>query len=153
MVAALLVLTACGGRDWEVAGGQPRFPSAAGVVLDITPREVTLDGDRTFPFADEIASFSTYTLEPLPLSHRVGQFVHLGLADGRVEWIATIGVVSGDPPRVIYTGDLLGVDDGRGVFADGTALPIGDGVEVPEGGFVDTRIDPESGAIVELTVP
>ncbi|MCA1713552.1 MAG: hypothetical protein LC789_18735 [Actinobacteria bacterium] len=120
----------------------------------VTIDAITLEGGRRFPLAEKLASFSTYNLEPIPLVHRVGQFVHLGLDDGAVTWVATIGaVVELDGRTVVYTGELVQVDGGRrAIFADGTVLGIGEGVEPPSPpAYVRVEIDPTSGLATAMT--
>jgi hypothetical protein len=38
-------------------------------------------------------SFSTYDLAAVPMLHRLGQYVQLGLRDKKVAWMAMIGGV------------------------------------------------------------
>ena len=141
----LLLLAACAGEpQLDVLGGRPRYPSAEGVVESVTIEDITLRGGRRFPLAEELASFSTYTLEPIPLVHRVGQYVHVGLEDGAVTWVSTIGAV-GDRETVVYAGKLLHVDgERRAIFSDGTVLRLAEGVEPPA---VGTRVRAEIDAI------
>lgn len=138
---------------FDVLGGAPRYPDAAGVVTDVSPEAITLDGDRRLPLADELASFSTYTLDPLPLIHRRGQYVHVGLDDGEVVWVATIGAVAALEERVvIYTGELLHVDErDRAIFSDGTVLTLADVVIPPDPGPVRVEIDPDSDRVTSIT--
>ena len=152
VVAVVAVLAACSDGGGGPAPGARR-PDDAGVVTAVTPTRLTLDDGVTYPFAAQVASFSTYTLEPLPLSHRLGEYVHVGLDDGAVVWLAAIGVLTQTrPQRVIYTGDLLRIDgDGNAQFADGTVLRLGEGVTpgITEGA-AQVRIDPYADTVVEL---
>ncbi len=67
--------------------------------------------------------------------------------DGRVGWVATIGIVADtDPPEVTYTGTLVEVVDGRALFADGTALKLPPDLR-PAPGFVTVSLDPSNGEI------
>ena len=149
----LLLLVACAGGEpqLDVLGGSPRYPSAEGLVESVTIGDITLRGGRRFPLAEELASFSTYTLEPIPLVHRVGQYVHVGLEDGAVAWVATIGAV-GNGETVVYAGKLLHVDDERrAIFSDGTVLRLGEDVEPPAVGTrVRVEIDAAEGVATSI---
>jgi hypothetical protein len=126
-----------------VLDGRPRLPDVEGVVTDVSFTELTLEGGRTYRITRDLQCFSTYTLEPLPLLGRKGQYVQLGLDGSRVVWLASIGgVLTGDEPSVYYTGSLEREEDGRLYFRDGTVFRVGDGVQVPAPGFVQVEIDP-----------
>lgn len=158
LLAAVMVAGLVGGCSRgqppppDVLGGAPRYPSEEGVVESVTAEAITLDGGRSFPLADRLASFSTYTLKPIPLLHRVGQYVHLGIEDDEVTWVATIGAVAQLEQRVVvYTGELLQVDDERrAIFRDGTVLRLGDGVD-PRVGAVRVEIDPATRLATSVT--
>ena len=151
VVALTLLATGCDrGSDGEkvTLDGTPRIPDAEGVVSEVSFTELTLEGGKTYRIRRDLLCFSTYTLEPLPLLQRKGQYVQLGLDGDRVVWLASIGgVVKGDPPTVYYTGHLLEVSDGRAVFRDGTTFAVPEGIEVPDAGFVQVAIDPTSAAV------
>ena len=153
---ALLVLAlvggACdrGGDDHGdlVLDGRPRVPDAEGVVAEVSFTELELEGGATYRITRDLRCFSTYTLAPVPLLGRKGQYVQLGLDGDRVAWLASVGgVVNQDPPAVYYTGNLVKVDEGRAVFRDGTVFRLGDGVDAPEPGFVQVAIDPTAGEV------
>lgn len=161
LVAALALVTlgACsrGGDDRLVLDGSPRVPDAEGVVEEISFERITLDGGRSYGVSDDLASFSTYDLAPVPMLHRKGQYVQVGLDGDEVEWMAGIGVVvraPGAEPVVFYNGHLLRVGDGRAIFRDGTVLRLGDGVRspVPEG-LVRAEIDPGTHRVRALVAP
>ena len=151
-VAAVLALalSACGGNDDKSSialDGSPRVPDAEGVVTEVSDDEIVLDGHRAFGVSDELLAFSTYTLEAVPLAHRKGQYVQVGLDGDTVEWLALIGEPLED--RVYYTGELEEIDGDRLVFADGTVLTLGSGVESPApSGRLRAVIDPEKRAII-----
>lgn len=160
-LAALLMLvalafTSCGrGKDAAVKVPKERFPDDIGVVTDITNERVQLDGKRRYPINSLVKSFSTYSTDiVVPLVHRKGQYVHLGLnEDKEVIWISGIGlVVEGDPSVVNYTGYLVRVDKRRrAVFYDGTVLKVAKGVEVPaKSTRIACKIDPESNEVTSM---
>ncbi len=143
--------------DRVVLDGSPRFPDAEGVVERISVDRITLDGDRVYDVASDLASFSTYDLTATPMLHRKGQYVHLGLDGDTVEWMAGIGVVvraPGQSPVVYYNGYLLKVQDGRAIFRNGTVLHLAEGVDspVPEG-LVRAEIDPARHRVRALVLP
>src|SRR5207244_1049700 len=81
----------------------PRLPDAEGVVERISFQRITLDGGRSYGVRKDLQSFSTYDLAAVPMLHRLGQYVQLGLTGKKVAWMAGIGVVvrrSGAPPVV-----------------------------------------------------
>lgn len=142
---------ACGrGSDAErvTLDGRPRVPDVEGVVAEVSFTELTLEGGGTYEIRRDLQCFSTYTLEPLPLLGRKGQYVQLGLAGDRVVWLASIGgVVAAERPTVYYTGHLVEVDDGRAHFRDGTTFALGEDVSVPRPGFVQVAVDPAEAVI------
>ncbi len=155
-----MVVAGCspGGEEDKFAlDGSPRFPDAEGVVEEISLQRITLDGDRSYKVADDLASFSTYDLSVTPMLHRKGQYVHLGLDGDTAEWMAGIGVVvraPGKAPVVYYNGYLLRVVDGRAVFRNGTVLRLGEGVKSPAPeGLLRAEIDPARHVVRRLVVP
>jgi hypothetical protein len=163
----LLLAVACsrGGGDTLVLDGSPRRPDAEGVVTAVTTERITLDGDRTYRVAEDLASFSTYDLIATPMLQRRGQYVQLGLDGDVAEWMAGIGVVvraEGRDPVVFYNGDLVRIDDDRAIFKDGTVLALAEDAELPDKGG-DTpgppgvtgparaEIDPSAHQVVVLT--
>lgn len=157
-MALALLAGACsggGGDDGFALDGSPRRPDLAGVVTDVSTKDVVVDGGKRRRFADGLASFSTYDLVATPVLHHRDRYVHAGLDGDRVEWVAGIGVVvraEGRPPVVFYNGDLVEADDGRATFRDGTVLTLADGVEVPAGTTaLRAEIDPGSDEVVRLT--
>jgi hypothetical protein len=135
LVAGLLVLSSCTKRhdDRLVLDGRPRIPDVEGVVEQISFERVTLDGGRSFPIQKDLQSFSTYDLAAVPMLHRLGQYVQLGLNGKRVAWMAGIGVVvrGAAPPVVYYNGVLVRLENDRAIFRDGTVLQLADGVTSP----------------------
>jgi hypothetical protein len=147
ILVSVLLAAGCtrGGHDRLVLDGRPRIPDVEGVVEQISFERVTLDGDRSFAVEKDLQSFSTYDLAAVPMLHRLGQYVQLGLNGKKVDWMAGIGVVvrGTAPPVVYYNGVLLRVDGDRAIFRDGTVLRLADGVTTPvENGMVRAEIDP-----------
>lgn len=159
VAVGLVTLVACSGGDDDrlVLDGSPRVPDAEGVVEEISFERITLDGDRSYGVSDNLASFSTYDLGPVPMLHRKGQYVQVGLDGGEVEWMAGIGVVVRAPevePVVFYNGHLLRTGDGRAVFRDGTVLRLAQGVRSPvTEGLVRAEIDPATHRVRALVAP
>ena len=160
VLAAMALLTACSRGDASsdlVLDGRPRPPDAEGVVEKISFEEITLDGGRTYEVSKELQSFSTYDLAAVPMLHRLGQYVHLGLDGKQVVWMAGIGVVvrtSGAPPVVYYNGHLLRREGRRANFRDGTVLQLAEGVTAPvETGLVRAEIDPAHHEVRALVLP
>ncbi len=155
-----LLLAGCnggGGPPPLVLDGSPRVPDVEGVVEEISFERITLDGGRSYGVSKELRSFSTYDLAAVPMLHRRGQYVQLGLDGGKVAWMAGIGVVvraPGAAPVVFYNGYLLRVDGDRAIFRDGTVLRLGRGVESPlPSGQLRAEIDPEAHAVRALVLP
>lgn len=142
-------LAGCGGDDEPAVAldGSPRLPDTEGVVTEVSDDKIVLDGKHTYEVSDDLMAFSTYTLEAIPLAHRKGQYVQLGLDGETAEWLALIG----EPleGRVYYTGELEEVDGDNLVFADGTVLTLGDGVKPPaEAGRMRAVVDPNKRVVV-----
>lgn len=155
-----MLLAGCsrGGDDHRVVlDGSPRFPDVEGVVEKISLKRITLDGDRSYKVASDLASFSTYDLGATPLLHRKGQYVQLGVDGRTAEWMAGIGVVvraPEKPPVVYFNGYLLKVQDDRAIFRNGTVLRLGKGVKSPvETGLLRAEIDPARHRVRALVVP
>lgn len=158
--APLLLLAACsrgGGGEELVLDGRPRFPDAEGVVEEISFERITLDGGRSYRVSKELRSFSTYDLAPVPMLHRKGQYVQLGLDGDKAAWMAGIGVVvraPAAPPVVFYNGHLLRLERDRAIFRDGTVLRLADGLESPFlEGLVRAEIDPARHEVRALVAP
>lgn len=156
----LLLLAGCSGDSAEerfALDGSPRFPDVEGVVEKVSLERITLDGDRSYKVAGDLASFSTYDLSPTPLLHRDGQYVQLGIQGDTAKWMAGIGVVVRAPekaPVVYYNGYLLKVQDGRAIFRNGTVLRLADDVKSPiETGLLRAEIDPARHRVRALVVP
>jgi hypothetical protein len=158
LLAAIVLVAGCtrGGHDRLVLDGRPRIPDVEGVVEQISFERVTLDGNRTFAVEKDLQSFSTYDLAAVPMLHRLGQYVQLGLNGKKVEWMAGIGVVvrGTAPPVVYYNGVLLRVEDDRAIFRDGTVLRLADGVTTRVGtGLVRVEIDPALHRVRSVVLP
>jgi hypothetical protein len=153
-VLLALLVTACShDRDPLVLDGSPRVPDAEGVVASVSAERITLDGNRSWPLSPSLQSFSTYTLETVPVRQDDGRYVQLGIEDGNVVWVAAVGVVITTPrPLVVYTGELRRVDGRRAIFRDGTVLTMDRGVVAPSpGAVVRAEIDPGRHAVVRFT--
>jgi len=158
IVAGLLLLPGCARshEDRLVLDGRPRIPDVEGVVEQISFERITLDGGRSFAIRKDLQSFSTYDLAAVPMLHRLGQYVQLGLDGKKVEWMAGIGVVvrSVAPPVVYYNGILVRLDGDRAIFRDGTVLQLADGVTSPvENGLVRAELDPSLHRVRNLVQP
>lgn len=134
------------GANKLVLDGSPRFPDVEGVVEQISLDRITLDGDRSYKVAQDLASFSTYDLTATPMLHRKGQYVQLGLDGKTARWMAGIGVVvraPGKKPVVFYNGSLQAVQDGRAIFRNGTVLTLAKGIKRPgDAVLLRAEIDP-----------
>lgn len=133
----------------------PRYPDAAGEVTEINLRELQLDEGKRYSISNQVASFSTYNRRVTPLLSWQGKYVHIGIEDNQVIWIAGIGIPdkTADPPIVFYTnGALSQIDsDRRLIFEDGTVLRLDPSVgEPPRGSHLTAKIDASSGLVVEL---
>jgi len=158
LVVGAILLAGCARSDTDrlVLDGRPRPPDAEGVVEKISFESVTLDGGRTFEVRKDLQSFSTYDLAAVPMIHRLGQYVQLGLRDEKVAWMAMIGgvVEAGASPVVYYNGVLLRLEGDRAIFRDGTVLRLADGVASPvESGFVRAELDPSLHRVRALVLP
>ena len=158
IVVGALLLASCATSDTDrlVLDGRPRPPDAEGVVEKISFESVTLDGGRTFEVRKDLQSFSTYDLAAVPMLHRLGQYVQLGLRDKKVAWMTMIGgvVEGGAAPVVYYNGVLLRLEGDRAIFRDGTVLRLIDGVTSPvEAGFVRAELDPSLHRVRALVLP
>jgi hypothetical protein len=159
-IVVVLLVAGCsegGGKPSLVLDGSPRVPDVEGVVEQISFDRITLDGGRSYGVSKELRSFSTYDLAPVPMLHRQGQYVQLGLDSREVVWMAGIGVVVRAPgvaPVVFYNGYLLRVEGDRATFRDGTVLRLGRGVESPvPSGLLRAEIDPEAKVVRALVLP
>lgn len=158
LIAGALILAGCtkSGGHRLVLDGRPRFPAAEGVVEQISFDRLTLDGDRSYGVRKDLQSFSTYDLAAVPMLHRLGQYVQLGLNGKKVAWLAGIGVVvkGAGPPVVYYNGTLVRRDGDRAVFRDGTVLRLAGGVTPPVAqGLVRAELDPALHTVRALVLP
>jgi hypothetical protein len=157
-MVATLILAGCSKSDAHrlVLDGRPRFPDVEGVVEQISFERITLDGGRSYEVRKDLQSFSTYDLAAVPMLHRLGQYVQLGLNGKMVAWMAGIGVVvRGDaPPVVYYNGVLVRREGDRAVFRDGTVLRLAPGVTTPaEQGLMRAELDPALHTVRALVLP
>lgn len=158
-MALMAVLTlwsaSCGDKSGEALrlDGSPRIPNVEGVVRRVDLESLELADGRRFRLERDLQSFSTYTLKPLAILGREGQYVQMSVDDKKVRWIASVGaVVRGSPPSVFYTGYLLRVDEQRLIFRDGTTFrttrPVADDLAKS---FVIVEIDPDRGVVRSLS--
>jgi hypothetical protein len=158
LLAGALTFVGCskGGGEHLVLDGRPRVPDVEGVVEKISFEQITLDGGRSYGVRKDLQSFSTYDLAAVPMLHRLGQYVQLGLDGKKVAWMAMIGeVVRGAaPPVVYYNGVLVRLDGDRAIFRDGTVLQLADGVTSPvDHGLVRAELDPALHRVRSVVVP
>ncbi len=160
----LLVLVAvllAGGCSKEappgvVLDGRPRLPDDEGVVVAVSRTSITLEGGRPYRISRKLQSFSSATLEAVPLLQRKDQYVQLGLRGDTVVWLASISAVVGrDSPTALHIGTLKSVDRKQRnlVFEDGTVLRLADDVVFPPVGRKTTaEINPALRRVRSLTV-
>lgn len=131
---------------------QTRSPDAEGVVEEIGPGGLKLAGGQGFEIDAAVQAFTTRSHDQVALGALKGRYVHVGLNEqGRVAWIASVGIVPEGQDRVYYTGVPDRRDDDRVVFEDGTVLRVAPGVDVPElDGEWAVVLDVNRKAIVEL---
>ena len=156
MLVALALVACREGAQRLVLDGRPRYPDVEGVVEQISFEGITLDGGRSYEVRNDLQSFSTYDLGAVPMLHRLGQYVQLGLDGKKVAWMAGIGVVvrGAGPPVVYYNGVLVRLDGDRAIFRDGTVLRLAGGVRSPvERGLVRAEIDPAVHRVRALVLP
>lgn len=156
-VAMAVVVAACtsGGGSAGAAlklDGSPRHPDDQGIATEVGRHRIILDGRRRYSVSPALNSFSTYTLETVPLVTRRGQYVQIGLQGKTVVWIAGIaGVIPSKPPRVFYIGELKRVEGRDAIFKDGTVLRLAANVAArAKPGHFTAVIDPKAHQIVEL---
>ena len=139
-----------------VLDGRPRYPDAQGVVDRVDVHRITLDGGRTYKVSPSLQSFSSISLQTVPLLQRQGQYVQIGLRGHTMVWIAAIGSVVRLPTEhvVFYNGQLADTPPHRVVFRDGTVLDLADGVTSPvRTGFVRAEIDPSTHKVRRVSLP
>ena len=156
MIVALALGACREGAERLVLDGRPRVPDVEGVVEQISFERITLDGGRSYEVRKDLQSFSTYDLAAVPMLHRLGQYVQLGLSGKKVAWMAGIGVVvrGAGPPVVYYNGVLVRLDGDRAIFRDGTVLRLADGVTSPvDQGLVRAELDPALHRVRALVLP
>ncbi|MEA3075491.1 MAG: hypothetical protein QOF60_399 [Actinomycetota bacterium] len=154
LLAALLLAVSLLGGCSDASGGNnrtgikldgsPRVPTDAGIATVATAARIEIDGKRTYRVSRQLLCFSTVTLEPVPLVQREGQYVHVGVRDGTVVWVASIGAVlraEGAPPVVYYRGTLRTLVGHTATFKDGTVLRLAP--EIP-------KLDPDSRLLAEI---
>lgn len=146
----MLLLVGCSASSSKTeAPVQARIPDVEGVVTAVDTHRIVIDGKR-YVVSDDASSVSTYTLKAVPV--RVHTYVHAGLDDeGRVRWVATIGLVTQtNPPVVHYTGRLRSARGARAYFEDGTVLRVPADLDLRPG-FLAITIDPTTGEITTAT--
>lgn len=161
LMVALAGLFACSKKDGpeparDIKG--PRHPDDSGVVTDVNRQRIELDGKRSYLVSPSLESFSTYDKKiVLPLLSWKSKFVHLGLSEKKVIWIAGIGVVDTtvSPAVVHYTLGVLERIDAKGnaILKDGTVFRLAPGVVAPRAGStIRADIDPKTRMAVQMSV-
>lgn len=134
--------------------GSARFPDRAGVVGKVSLERITIDGKEA-ELSRNLQSFSTYTLTALPVLNTRGAYVHAGVEDGEVVWIALVAKLLSVPPaapEAFYKGTFARAQGRNLVFRDGTVFAAAPGLEPPTVGFqVLAEIDVANDRIVRLT--
>jgi hypothetical protein len=137
-----------------VLDGRPRVPDDEGVVVSVSRARLVLDDGRSYRIGPDLQSFSSQTMQAVPILQRKGQYVHVGADGHRARWVAAVGdVVRGDPDVVYFTGRVRSVEDRRLIFRDGTVLRLAPGVESPSPGFVIATIDPRRHLVTTVSLP
>lgn len=165
-VAALAVLAlllgGCGGDDAAsktfVPDGSARLPDAAGVVVKASAKGLTLDRERAYKVSPNLAAFSTFNSRPVQLASVVNNFVHVGIEDDTVVWLALIGPVDTDAGGLrttLYQGTLTSTRGSRLYFRDGTVLQLEPGLRMPDDalGLTTAHIDADSGLVRGAVIP
>ncbi|HVL82216.1 MAG TPA: hypothetical protein VM840_11575 [Actinomycetota bacterium] len=146
----MVLAVACASEPASVTERE-RVPDAEGVVADIGPAGVKLADGSGFELEGEVESFTTRGHNFVPLAQLKGRYVHIGLQDRKVAWIASIGIVPEGDTQFPYTGVLDRVEDGRAYFEDGTVLRLDGSIQAPEGGrTVLAVVDAARKLVVEL---
>ena len=158
VAAVTAAAPACSGRPGHrlVLDGRPRYPDTQGVVERVDVHRITLDGGRTYSVSRSLQSFSSMSLQTVPLLQRRGQYVQIGLRGHTMVWIAAIGSVVRLPSQhvVFYNGQLAATPPHRIVFRDGTVLDLAGGVTSPvRTGFVRAEIDPSTHRVRRVALP
>jgi hypothetical protein len=137
-LVSVIAVGACGG-DAEPAAdikldGSAREPDLAGLVTDVSLESIAIDGDE-HDLSRKLLAFSTYNLTAIPVLSTEGAYVHAGVEDGKVTWVALVArPLKGARNEAFYDGTVRSVR-GRVVrFADGTVLEVADAVAIPPAG-------------------
>jgi hypothetical protein len=153
MALLAAVLSSCSGDSSVLEDGGERVPDDAGVATDVTLDRIQIDGDRAYRMHEAVESFATRSHHITPLLSWEGKYVHVGLDGDEARWIAGIGLVSGKPPRVSYSGVFESFDESsrQATFEDGTVLEFADSVSPPRRGReVVVEIDVDRDYVVRL---
>ena len=150
----LLVLVACQTPPPSATDLEARIPDDAGVVTLVSLERIELDGENSYPVSEDLESFTTGDHTVRPILSWKDRYVHLGIDDGAVQWVAGIGIVASDPPRVLYAGVFERLaEERRAVFRDGTVLALAEGVSPPpKGSETLATIDPSNDLVISLKV-
>lgn len=150
-----LLLAACSSDDGDpfALDGTPRIADDEGVVTSVTSDTITLDVERTYEVDDDLVSFSSIDLSVLPLVNTKRQYVQVGLDGDTVRWIGAVArPLLGEPPTVVYVGEVEAVESGRLTFTNGTVFRLDDGVDGAglSGHRAQISLDPEEGVVTEV---
>jgi hypothetical protein len=152
LAVVAIVSASCTADESVRESGVVRHPDDVGIATDVTLDRIQIDRERTYDMHESVESFATRSHHITPLLSWEGKYVHIGLDDkDRVLWIAGIGLVSGKPPRVTYSGvfQSFDADKREATFEDGTVLKLGPDVEAPEeGDEIVVQIDANRDVVV-----
>jgi hypothetical protein len=143
-----------GSRRSVLTKQAPRYPDAEGVVVDVNPQRIALDGGRAFRISALVESFTARGHAATSLARWKDKYVQVGVnADKEAVWISGVGVViKGTPPTVFYTGVFRGLEGRRAIFADGTVLTLAPGVAAPRKGAESlATLDASRHLVIRLT--
>jgi hypothetical protein len=158
LVALVFALAACttGEPTADIKlDGTPRVPDRAGIVTAVSLEKLAIDG-QSFTLSRKLLCFSTYTLGAMPVLSTEHEYVHAGIKDKKIVWVALIAriVQSAGPSgekQAFYTGTVKTVAGSRVTFVDGTVLSFRSGMNVPpKDTKVLVRIDPATDRVVEV---
>lgn len=150
-MALVALFAACSGDDSIV--GRARIPTEQGVATDVTLERIEIDDGRSYEIHPGVESFATRSHEPMPLLAWKGKYIHVGVEGNSVRWIAGIGLVTGKPAIVRYSGIVESFDEGsnRATFEDGTVLEFADALGPPNAGReIVVEIDVSRDRVVRL---
>ncbi|HEX9682199.1 MAG TPA: hypothetical protein VGA13_03900 [Acidimicrobiales bacterium] len=135
-----------------VLDGSPRLPDAEGLATVVESDRIQVGG-VDYRVSPDLVVFSTHNLELTPLLRWEGAYVQVGLDGDVVAWLAGVGgVISGEPPSVLFTGQIDMLDGDRVMFRGGTVFRLEPAAtrSFAPGSFVIAEIDPVRGIVRRL---